>query len=56
VEKGDENTTFSHNFSNHRKRINTILEMKKVDISKENNLQEIANLRVSYFQYLHFQE
>jgi hypothetical protein len=50
LEFGDQNTKFFQNFSNHRKRINTIWEMTNTEGNKVRGFKELADLGIQHFK------
>lgn len=52
LKRGYENPKFFHNFTNHMKRVNTILEMQNVEDITLVSFLEIANLGVKYSQFI----
>lgn len=53
VSKGDENTKKFHNYVKHKKRINIIWKMEKLDGENIRNFHEITALGVSHFQSIY---
>jgi hypothetical protein len=52
IKEGDNNTKFFHQFSNYRRNINSIWDMKNEDAMNISSFKEKAEAGVSYFKNL----
>eukprot|EP00253_Pinus_taeda_P006521 PITA_06521 len=50
IKEGDKNTKFFHRFSNHRRKLNTIWQIKDGEGNRYNKQSNISSLAVSYFK------